>query len=73
MNAVESIIQKTILEMDKPFLMSELFEKLFEVGITDGAIILDVLDQLLNSGLVSYSDIQDDMAVYCSAFASTCL
>ena len=70
MNAVESVIQKTILEMDKPFLMSDLFAKLSEQGITDETIILRILDQLLNSGLVSYSDIQDDVAIYCSTFAT---
>ncbi len=67
---MDLIIQKTILEMEKPFLMSDLFNKLALVGITDKEAILNVLDELLNMGLVEYSDVNDDLSVYYqSAFA----
>ncbi len=67
---MDLIIQKTILEMEKPFLMSDLFNKLALVGITDKEVILNVLDELLNIGLVEYSDVNDDLSVYYqSAFA----
>lgn len=56
--------------MEKPFLMSDLFNKLALVGITDKEAILNVLDELLNMGLVEYSDVNDDLSVYYqSAFA----
>lgn len=68
---MDLIIQKTILEMEKPFLMSDLFNKLALVGITDKEAILNVLDELLNMGLVEYSDVNDDLSVYYqSAFAT---
>lgn len=67
---MDLIIQKTILEMEKPFLMSDLFNKLALVGITDKEAILNILDELLNMGLVEYSDVNDDLSVYYqSAFA----
>ncbi len=67
---MDLIIQKTILEMEKPFLMSDLFNKLALEGITDKEAILNVLDELLNMGLVEYSDVNDDLSVYYqSAFA----
>lgn len=57
--------------MEKPFLMSDLFNKLALVGITDKEAILNVLDELLNMGLVEYSDVNDDLSVYYqSAFAT---
>ena len=68
---MDLIIQKTILEMEKPFLMSDLFNKLALVGITDKEAILNILDELLNMGLVEYSDVNDDLSVYYqSAFAT---
>ena len=67
---MDLIIQKTILEMEKPFLMSDLFNKLALVGITDKEAILNILDELLNMGLVEYSDVNDELSVYYqSAFA----
>lgn len=57
---MESTIQKIILEMDKPFLLSELFDVLKNKGINDKELILQVLDNLLNNGLVEYSDFNDD-------------
>lgn len=67
MNNTEAIIKKIILEMDIPFKISDLFWELSQKGITDKALILDVLNSLLNSGLVKHSDVQDDVNLYCSA------
>lgn len=52
------IIRKTIINMDKPFLLSDLFNKLAEQGITDKAQILGVLNDLINNGTVSQSEIK---------------
>ncbi len=69
LNTNELLIQKIILEMDKPFLLSELFDVIMEKGINNKELVLHVLDQLLNSGLVEYSDFEDDLAMYHSKFA----
>ena len=65
----ESLIKQIILDMDKPFKMSDLFNELAKHNVFDKAMILDVLDSLINSGLVEYADVQDDVDVYCSALA----
>lgn len=67
MNNTEAVIKKIILEMDIPFKISDLFRELSQIGVTDKALILDVLNSLLNSGLVKHSDVQDDVNLYCSA------
>ncbi len=64
------IIKKTILGIEKPFLISELLYVLREKGIVNKELILRVLDLLLNEGLVDYNDIQDDTVKYCSLFAT---
>lgn len=69
---MEFFIQNVILKMDKPFLMSELFDELGKNGISNKELILEVLDDLLNRGLVEYSDFDDDSgeyAIYHSKFA----
>jgi len=62
-------IKIIILEMDKPFSIFELLEKLSDDGITDKEVILNVLNQLLNNGLVKPTDILEGPEMYCSAFA----
>ena len=63
-------IQRTILEMDETFSLSELYTRLAEQGITDKKTILNVLDELLNWGLVEFSDDTDESTVsYQSVFA----
>jgi len=51
------IIRNIIINMDKPFLLSDLFEKLAEQNITDKTQILGVLNDLINNGAVSLSEI----------------
>lgn len=62
------VISRTILEMDIPFKISELYSKLDEKGIKDKALILDVLNQLYESGLVDYSSFEDDTFEYRSRY-----
>lgn len=53
----EILIQKTILEMEKPFRIVDLLLKLKGMGITDKNLIFKTLNNLLNRGLVLQSDI----------------
>lgn len=60
------IIRKTILGMDRPFNVSDLFYKLeTEHGIENRSLILEVLDELCDSGAINYLEVQDD----CWAFS----
>ena len=54
------IISKTILAMNIPFKLSDLYAKLATQGIQDHALILDVLNELYENGLVDYSSVEDD-------------
>lgn len=54
------IISKTILSMNIPFKLSDLYERLATQGIRDHALILDVLNELYENGLVDYSSVEDD-------------
>ena len=64
MNNKILIIKSTILEINKPFLISELFTELEKKGIHNKILILGVLDQMLDEGLVSYDDFKEDSPVY---------
>lgn len=69
MDVIE-IIRNTIINMDKPFLVSDLLEKLkSEHQITDLDTISEVLDSLINEGLVSLSEIEYDVWGYQSNFS----
>lgn len=58
-------IKETILNMERPFNVSDLFYRLAAKGITNRTLILEVLDELCDSGLIDYSEINDD----CWAFS----
>lgn len=64
------IIKKTILGIEKPFKMSDLYAKLAEKGITNKKLILKVLDQLLDERLVDYDDISEENVIYYSRLAT---
>ena len=70
MDIVLNLIKKTILEIEKPFLMSELFKVLEGKGIKDRRLILRVLDQLLDDGLVDYKDMSDNDVIYYSLLST---
>lgn len=59
------IISKTILAMNEPFKLSDLYVKLATQGIQDYALILDVLNELYENGLVDYSSVEDDTFEFC--------
>lgn len=48
------VIRQTILTMEKPFCITDLFVALNLAGITDRDLILEVLDELYERGLVEY-------------------
>ena len=66
-------IKWCILGLDKPFKLSQLFACLKEQhGICDRRIILDVLNSLLDSGLVERTDVVNDVSsTYLSSLAET--
>lgn len=61
------IIRETIFKMEKPFSLKQLFNELKKNGITDKELIFKVLNELLDSGLVSLSDICDNQTTYISS------
>lgn len=69
-NETREIVTKIILNMDKPFRISELFKQLEQVNIIDKSFVLGLLDELCDSGLVNYSEIIDDGWYYDSVFSS---
>lgn len=59
-------IRRTILRMERPFNVVDLFYTLEkDHDIQDRKLILDILDEMCESGVISYSEIYDD----CWAFA----
>ncbi|MBE5881545.1 MAG: hypothetical protein E7289_04475 [Lachnospiraceae bacterium] len=62
------VINNTILSMDKPFKLSQLYSVLSAKGIEDKAMILDVLNQLYETGLVDRTDVEEDVPQYKSNF-----
>ena len=60
-NTLRKTIRDAILEMERPFNVSDLFYKLkSEHNIQDRTLILEVLDELCDSGAIDYSEINDD-------------
>ena len=69
-NANVEIIRRYIINMDKPFQLTDLFWGLSETHkITDIDLIIDVLNYLINEGLVSLSEIDFDVWAYRSNIA----
>ena len=66
-------IKWCILGLEKPFKLSQLFVCLeSQYGISDRRIILDVLNSLLDSGLVKQTDVVADVSsTYLSSFAES--
>lgn len=56
-----AIIRQTILTMDRPFNMSDLFY-LLETAykITNRQLILNIVEELCESGVIKYSEVIDD-------------
>lgn len=60
-----AIIRQSILTMEQPFYLSELF-KLLEAkyGITNRPLTLKIMEELCESGAVKYSEVADDDWAY---------
>lgn len=65
LNDLSRIIKETILEMERPFNVSDLLYRLALKKVTNRTLILEVLDELCDNGLIDYSEINDD----CWAFS----
>lgn len=53
-------IRKAILAQSKPFCTQDLICRLQKEGITNKRMILDVLDELFDEGLVKYDKVSTD-------------
>lgn len=60
----EREICNVILSLERPFKISQLLEVMQEHDITDKDKILEVLDQLCDSGVIKYSEVEDDQWAY---------
>jgi hypothetical protein len=61
---IRNKIAKIIMNIEKPFSISGLLFVCRQNQINDVDLILEVLDDLCDAGLVSYSEIQDDCWAY---------
>ena len=60
-------IAKLILELEKPFNLSDLFILCeFRFNVCNKRFILDILEELCDCGVVNYSEISDDCWAYSS-------
>ena len=57
-------IANIIIEIEKPFSLLGLIHVCAQKGINDVDLILEVLDDLCESGIVNYSEIKDDCWAY---------
>ena len=58
---VKTDIATLILEMEKPFRLSDLFTRCEQnLNVHNRELILDVLDELCDCGAIEYSEINDD-------------
>ena len=61
---IKERIATIIIEIEKPFSLFGLFHVCKKAEITDEELILEVLEDLCDSGIVSYSEIQDQCWAY---------
>lgn len=60
-----AIIRQSILTMERPFYLSDLFRLLeTKYGITNRQLILKILEELCESGTIKYSEVVDDDWAY---------
>lgn len=60
----EMTVCNVILSMERPFKISQVIEESEKCGIKNRDLILDVLAQLCESGVIKYSEIEDDVWAY---------
>ena len=69
MNNLRGTVRSVILSMERPFNLSDLFYTLWKnYRIQDRTLILEVLDELCENGMIDYSEVNDD----CWAFEVVC-
>lgn len=61
---LEMVICNIILSMERPFSVSQLINEMSSQGITNNELVLDLLGQLCESGVIKYSEIDDDIWAY---------
>ena len=61
---IETEVCDIILGMDRPFRVSQLLNEACRRGISNKDIVLDVLDQLCESGIIRYSEVENDVWAY---------
>ncbi len=61
---IKNRIANIIISIEKPFSLSGLFYVCNDVGIVDRDLILEVLEDLCDAGIVSYTEINDDCWAY---------
>lgn len=55
-----AIIRQTILDMERPFSISDLFHRLeSKYNIKNKQLALNILEELCESGLIKYSEVVD--------------
>lgn len=57
-------IAELIIEIEKPFSLAGLFFVCHKKGITDKDLVLEVLEELCDLGIINYSEIQDECWAY---------
>lgn len=57
-------IAELIIEIEKPFSLEGLFFACKRRGISDQELILEVLEDLCDSGIIGYSEVQDQCWAY---------
>lgn len=70
---LEMLICDSILNMDRPFKISQLLNIMEAKGVNNKQLVLDILDQLCDSGLIKYSEIEDDIWAYKKSSTLVCL
>ena len=53
-----SFVWKAILKMRKPFCIIDLYARLYKKGVTDRELILQVLDEMYDAGLIDFHKIE---------------
>lgn len=62
--SIRKAIAAIIIQLDKPFRISDLFQVCYDNGIKDEDLILDVLDELCDLGDIKYYEISDNCWAY---------
>ena len=59
MNNSRSFVRKAILEMNEPFHLEDLYDRLLKQDVTDKGLVLQVMEELYQETLVDYIHLYD--------------